>query len=376
MGGSMVVPNSDEEYHGQMDIAESMVDPQTHEKCLHATGALILWAGITDEYEEEVWVNPYTLEEVATNLWMPGNPNGGAKENCARTYIGKFAETLNSAFYKQNYSDRKLQDLDCYDSNCAFCHFPTRMNLSIRGLCGSDTNIMEGYFDNFYFIQGFINENPHWRGFGKSHVYFRPRRQVWRLESFYDLQRYAEFFADDANPYSYYPTGRSTWKINSGICQLRDNVDYKMSLTNCIANDGSGYDFTCTDGTCVGMDKRCNLQDDCPDSSDEKDCDVLFIASDYRSELFPITASGDPLSVSLNVSILAFPDISTLEMSFLVDYVLLMRWVDPRLQFYNLVDTYALNSLSLSLQEKIWTPVLGFPNARQAEGTVVDSGEL
>ena len=70
MGGTMVVPSTDEEYHGDMDVAESMVDPQTHEKCLHATGALILWAGITDEYEEALWVNPYTKEEVSTNLWM------------------------------------------------------------------------------------------------------------------------------------------------------------------------------------------------------------------------------------------------------------------------------------------------------------------
>lgn len=32
-----------------------------------------------------------------------------------------------------------------------------------------------------------------------------------------------------------------------------------MSLTNCMYNDGSGYDFTCTDGTCILMDKRCDL---------------------------------------------------------------------------------------------------------------------
>ena len=30
----------------------------------------------------------------------------------------------------------------------------------------------------------------------------------------------------------------------------------QMTLTNCMYNDGSGYDFTCTDGTCVNMDKR------------------------------------------------------------------------------------------------------------------------
>ena len=110
-------------------------------------------------------------------------------------------------------ADRRLQDKDCYENNCALCHFPTRMNLSIRGLCSSDTKVSEGYFDRFYFIQGYISDNPHWRGFGKSHIYYRPRRQVWRLESFYDLERYAEFFADDSNPYS---------KFENNIVKLRE----------------------------------------------------------------------------------------------------------------------------------------------------------
>ena len=73
------------------------------------------------------------------------------------------------------------------------------------------------------------------------------------------------------------------------------------------------------------------LQVDCPDSSDEKDCDVLEVPSDYRSQIFPITASGDPLLVTVNVTILAFPEIHTLELSYTVDFVLLMQWIDPRL---------------------------------------------
>jgi len=356
-GGEMFVPQTDEKYHEGMDIAESLVNRDIHEVCLHASGSLILWAGPNDEDEEGVWVNPYTHEEVQSAFWEAGQPNGGRLMNCARTYI-----------------DRRWQDSECDLRFCSLCHFPIRMNLSIRGLCASETKLMEGYYDLFYYIKGFINLKAHWRGLGKSHIYFRPRRQTWRLESFYDVDRYAEFFADDSNPYDYFPTGRSEWSVNEGICQMKGGVIYKMSLTNCMYNDGSGYDFTCTDGTCVNMDKRCNLQDDCPDGSDERNCDILTLPSDYRSELFPITETGDALQVNANVTILAFPEISTLDLSFVADFVLLMRWVDPRLLFNNLRDNYDLNSLSVDLQKQLWMPVLSFPNARQAEGTVVDSG--
>ena len=40
----------------------------------------------------------------------------------------------------------------------------------------------------------------------------------------------------------------------------------------------------------------------------------------------------------------------------------------------NLRDTIELNSLSLHTQLGLWAPSLSFVNARQAEGTVVDSG--
>ena len=38
MGGSIMVPESDENYHELMDIAESMVNREIHEKCMHASG--------------------------------------------------------------------------------------------------------------------------------------------------------------------------------------------------------------------------------------------------------------------------------------------------------------------------------------------------
>lgn len=63
-------------------------------QCMHASGALMIWAGITDEDEEDMWVNPYTMEQTAMTFWEPGRPSGGTVNNCARTYIGKVESSI------------------------------------------------------------------------------------------------------------------------------------------------------------------------------------------------------------------------------------------------------------------------------------------
>ena len=69
---------------------------------------------------------------------------------------------------------------------------------------------------------------------------------------------------------------------------------------------------------------------DCPDKTDENDCEQLVLPPDYRGEKFPIQNSGEPIGLFVNMSILAFHDIETLQSTYLVDFVLSMRWVDPR----------------------------------------------
>ena len=247
------------------------------------------------------------------------------------------------------------------------------MNLTMRGLCKSETNQMEGYFDTIYFIRDFTNGKPEWRGLGKSHIYYESESEIWKIESLYDKNRYAYYEPQDSNPYLFYPTGRGNWKVNSGICRLTNSEPRRLSLTNCVIGGGK-TDFTCRDGTCIPLGNLCDLVADCPDKSDEKDCQQLVLPSDYRGEKFPILDTREPLGVYVNISVLSFPDIDTLQSTYLVDFIISMRWNDPRLTFKNLKQIYYLNAIPFYVVEKMWVPEMSMPNALQAEGTIVDNG--
>ena len=87
----------------------------------------------------DVWANPYTKDPISYDgVWLEGQPNGARLENCIRA------------------RNRVWDDVSCEIGLCALCYFPDKMNLTMRGLCRSETNQMEGYFDNIYFIKGKI----------------------------------------------------------------------------------------------------------------------------------------------------------------------------------------------------------------------------
>ena len=80
-----------------MDELENIVVPDIHEKCLHASGALMVWVGATDEYMEGVWADSTTKEPLKFDgYWQQGQPNGGTYENCARTYLDRGCSLITS----------------------------------------------------------------------------------------------------------------------------------------------------------------------------------------------------------------------------------------------------------------------------------------
>ena len=126
--------------------------------------------------------------------------------------------------------------------------------------------------------------------------------------------------------------GRKQWLLDDRKCDLSDSKTW-LTFTSCNEDQ-----FTCTDGTCIPLIYRCDLKADCLDRSDEENCrKVLYLFSerqkhilnfftqvifpgDYEKNLAPKhTENGErvdtALPVYLNIDILSFDKIDTVEMS-------------------------------------------------------------
>ena len=75
----------------------------------------------------------------------------------------------------------------------------------------------------------------------------------------------------------------------------------------------------------LSFSDKCNTEIDCADKSDEHNCDYLRFGSNYAKELIPRDEKGDPVVVKMNISVIAFPFIDTVNLKFTADFYLNLR---------------------------------------------------
>ena len=156
--------------------------------------------------------------------------------------------------------------------------------------------------------------------------------------------------------------------------------------------------FTCWNGECISIDKRCDGKIDCcgcsREGQDEKECKIFQTDKKmYKNDLVPVNhPTKDKLKVDIHVHLFKIQEInqakvisnwkmliiSAIQFSHQFQNTILIffsntskfsliscwyLWKDQRIEYLNLKDSYKDNILSDTEAEEIWKPKLILKNS-------------
>ena len=124
------------------------------------------------------------------------------------------------------------------------------------------------------------------------------------------------------------PTGKHSWSISNNTCNNGVTNVQKLLLSACNPDQ-----FTCDDGFCISILRRCNNFQDCRDVSDEKNC--MLVKKDTEKYLKdktpPVENENEKLPVELSIDIKEIISISEVDQIINIQFKLEMSWFDSRL---------------------------------------------
>ena len=164
-----------------------------------------------------------------------------------------------------------------------------------------------------------------------------------------------------------YVLGKFNWTIEGdNPCSFSSSMELK--LTGCEAGS-----FTCDNGQCVKMDKRCNQLAECPDKSDEKGCDLVVLEESYNKNIPPISSSTEgkvlKVNVSVSIDLLSIVRINQESHSIEFQFRIWLEWKENRVTYHNLKEMKSLNILMQDDVQRIWLPEVVYENTDQKKST-------
>merc|ERR1712012_1483954 len=94
------------------------------------------------------------------------------------------------------------------------------------------------------------------------------------------------------------------WTISNDAFECNEGQTYStmLKLTGCAEDE-----FTCSDGQCIKMERRCDQvtgkAPNCRDKSDENGCQLLVFENSYNKNIPPIGNAKDGSAITADVSI-------------------------------------------------------------------------
>ena len=238
---------------------------------------------------------------------------------------------INTSFFCLH---QKVTPIDCA------CEHPVQMYLQLRGLC-PDSNIDQVYITRNKPRSGKVILV----GFKNTIIEYDGSEFGWKLRVEGMLQSTSGL---SIAPRSTYALGKHEWAIegDSLECSKRGEPYTRLlKLTGCRVGE-----FTCSDGQCISMNKRCDQIVNCQDKSDEENCRLLVLEKSYNKKVPPFSFdTGDtviPVTVEVSTSLRNVLQISESAHTIDLKFSITLKWFENRVQYNNLKTKEALNVLS------------------------------
>ena len=295
------------------------------------------------------WLDIYTSNTISSE-WNEGFPVNESKKDCGIGSLGLI-----------NFECQYTGGMGGFYCTCDFADHPF---LTLRGLCKS-SNLDQTYLPQNSPLDG---ETTYY-GNRKSIARFKKEDFQWKIDTFvYNTTAVSKEIAGR------FMLGKQNWTIegDSKKCYEGKPYNVKLKLTGCKLGE-----FTCDDGQCIEMEKRCDQvtgkKPNCRDESDENGCQLIKFKENYKRNIPPVDSATDgsviPANVSISITLLKVVEIEETEHSIHLQFEITLMWKENRVTYQNLKTKTSLNALTKQDISKLWLPLVIYSNTDQKEST-------
>ena len=327
-----------------------------------------VFLGGTDREEEGSWRTWQMEKEIFHLPWAPNRPTkNGTDNNCIM--LAARSKEVGRPMLQLEEGQTDIIDENCMSTVCPVCEVPTAVPaLQLRGLCPKTK------FNRQYIFRLTDSGDLEYSGDYTSIIFYDQEAGVWVLRDTKDPGSRAVSPALESSlllgvqvfDFSAVKDDRCT----TGL----DSKKVRVKLTSC--RDGQ---FTCSDGSCVGMKQRCDQLVHCKDASDEQDCGLLGLESSYNRKVPPIisinSTNFSPALVDISIVLMKVVSINEVNHKIQFQFSAELGWRENRALYHNLKQDTSLNSLTDEEVAKLWLPLVIYDNTDQKESTRLSARE-
>ena len=330
------------------------------------------YTGLT-RVASDIFINPVTNETIhwgqlserfksRVDTPIYENDNTGGDQNClfiSKNDVGKLI----------------FGDVYCNHPYYSACEVQSNPQFQLRGFC-KDSH--RGTF--FYSPLHQTARVSEFLGYGELKISLQKQNDnlSWNIMSIISNETIAYLNVTNRH----YPIGTHSWTFVDGYCNAQFGHSQPERRLN-FQRLPNSHEFCCDAGwMCIKSEFRCDGRTQCPDSSDEIDCNMLVLPSRYdkRSlstaldDIDILSAADSSRSVNeknvqVHIKILDVYEVSTEKSRIIAKFVMSFEWFDFRLRYRFLKKQLNLNGIGSSQMDKIWLPTIQFDNLKEPQET-------